>query len=99
MTTALIVFTLFIVYALSIWGARQELVAENEKITDDNSELALTIYIPIWNTFATIIYLMATLAKATKDDINTEIEYNQRKNFRNDLKKYKHNNDKQNNHC
>lgn len=93
MTTTLIIFTLFIVYTLSIWGAREELVAENEKITDDKSALALTIYIPIWNTFATIIYLIATLAKATKDDINSAIDDNQKRNFRNDLKKYKHNNE------
>lgn len=93
MTTALIIFTLFIVYTLSIWGARQELVAENEKITDDKSALALTIYVPIWNTFATLIYLLASLEQLTKDDINTEIEYNQKKNFRKDLKKYKQNNE------
>ena len=90
MTTALIIFTLFIVYTLSIWGAREELVMEGEKISGG---VALLIYIPLWNTIMTIVYLVALLSVTTQNDINSEIDDNQRKNFRNDLKKYKHNNE------
>ena len=91
MITTLIIFICIAIYLLSIWGAREELVMEGEKIK--NSGIALTIYIPIWNTFATLIYILASLEQFTKDDINAEIEDKQKRNFRNDLKKYKHNNE------
>lgn len=99
MITTLIIFVCTAIYLLSIIGAREELIAEymaeGEKIKSGG--VALTIYIPIWNTFATLIYLLASLEQLTKDGINEEIEDKQKRNFRNDLKKYNPNNDKGNN--
>jgi hypothetical protein len=90
MTTASLISLSIIIYFLSIWGAREELVMEGEKISGG---VALLIYVPLFNTIMTIVYLVALLSVTTQNDINSEIDDNQRKNFRNDLKKYKHNNE------
>lgn len=90
MTTASLICLSIIIYFLSIWGAREELVMEGEKIS---GEVALLIYVPLFNTIMAIVYLVALLSVTTQNDINSEIDDNQRKNFRNDLKKYKHNNE------
>ena len=93
---ALVIFVAIILYLFSIVGAREELVLSGQKV--DKSD-ALQIYFPFWNTLMTITYLIETLASNTQDGINSEIENNQKRNFRKDIKEYKHNNDKQNNHC
>ena len=90
MTTASLICLSIIIYFLSIWGAREELVMEGEKISGG---VALLIYVPLFNTIMAIVYLVALLSVTTQNDINSEIDDNQRKNFRNDLKKYKHNNE------
>ena len=90
MTTASLICLSIIIYFLSIWGAREVLVMVGEKISGG---VALLIYVPLFNTIMAIVYLVALLSVTTQNDINSEIDDNQRKNFRNDLKKYKHNNE------
>jgi hypothetical protein len=92
----LIIFVAIILYLFSIIGAREELVLTGQKV---NKSDALQIYFPFWNTLMSITYLIETLASNTQNGINSEIETNQKRNFRKDLKAYKHNDDKQNNHC
>lgn len=90
MTIASLISLSIIIYFLSIWGAREELVMEGEKISGG---VALLIYVPLFNTIMTIVYLVTLLSVTTQNDINSEIDNNQRKNFRNDLKKYKRSNE------
>ena len=65
--------TAIIIYIISIFGAKQALIYAKEEV---DTPTAALVFLPLYNTLMTIVYLIMKTIDMVKDDINNEINKN-----------------------